>query len=247
MYYVRTADRLTRTSVWLENMEGGIDYLRDVIVNDRLGIGVELERQMQAHVDSYQCEWKAVVDDPEKRRFFQQFSNTGEVEPGIEFVTERGQRRPADWPTDFVPVERLASAESNEPDVPELHWVHVGSVGDFPEDGGRAIKHGAAEIAVFRFESRGEWYACQNTCPHKREAVLSRGILGDQQGVPKVACPLHKKTFSLESGACLSGEEYQIETFPVRVDGDDVYVELPPEEAVANRGRASKPCALACV
>ena len=82
MYYIRTADRLTRTSVWLESMEGGIEYLRDVIVNDRLGIGAELERQMQALVDSYQCEWKAVVDDPEKRRFFQQFANTDEVDAG---------------------------------------------------------------------------------------------------------------------------------------------------------------------
>jgi nitrite reductase (NADH) large subunit len=96
MYYIRTADRLTRTSVWLDNMEGGIEYLHDVIVNDRLGIGAELERQMQAQVDSYQCEWKAVVDDPEKRRFFRQFANTEEVTPGIEFVSERGQKRPAD-------------------------------------------------------------------------------------------------------------------------------------------------------
>ena len=106
MYYIRTADRLTRTSVWLENMEGGIEYLRDVIVNDRLGIAAELERQMQSLVDSYQCEWKAVVDDPEKRRFFQQFANTDETEPGIEFVTERGQQRPADWPSEFVSLEQ---------------------------------------------------------------------------------------------------------------------------------------------
>jgi nitrite reductase (NADH) large subunit len=247
MYYVRTADRLTRTSVWLENMEGGIDYLRDVIMSDRLGIGAELERQMQAHVDSYQCEWKAVVDDPEKRRFFQQFSNSDEVEPGIEFVTERGQRRPADWRSDFVPIERLKAAEPVVSSGLSPCWVHVGSLGDFPADGGRAIKHGAAEIAVFRFESRGEWYACQNVCPHKREAVLSRGMIGDQQGVPKVACPLHKKTYSLESGTCLSGEDYKIEIFPVRVEGDDVYVELPPEEGMANRTRASRPCALACV
>ena len=53
MYYIQTADRLTRTSVWLEKMEGGIDYLRDVIVNDRLGIAAELERQMQSLVDTY--------------------------------------------------------------------------------------------------------------------------------------------------------------------------------------------------
>jgi nitrite reductase (NADH) large subunit len=252
MYYVRTADRLTRTSVWLENMEGGIDYLRDVIVNDRLGIGAELERQMQAHVDAYECEWKAVVDDPEKRRFFRQFVNTDEVEPGIEFVTERGQARPADWPSDFVPLADLAAPGSTEPaDAPsdgsERRWVRVGSVDDFPVDGGRAVKHGAAEVAVFRFESMGEWYACQNTCPHKREAVLSRGILGDQQGVPKVACPLHKKTFSLDSGSCLNGEPYRVEVFPVKVEDDDVFVELPPEEEMDRLARNPKPCAVACV
>ena len=109
-----------------------------------------------------------------------------------------------------------------EPDSESLtDWVHVGNVGDFPIDGGRAIKYGATQIAVFRFESRDEWYATENTCPHKREAVLSRGIIGDQQGEPKVACPLHKKTFSLQSGKCLSGENYRVQVFPVRVDGDD--------------------------
>jgi nitrite reductase (NADH) large subunit len=64
-------------------------------------------------------------------------------------------------------------------------------------------------------------------CPHKREFVLSRGLLGDQTGKPKVACPLHKKTFSLETGECLSGEDYRVTVFPVKVDGVDVYVQLP--------------------
>jgi hypothetical protein len=63
--------------------------------------------------------------------------------------------------------------------------------------------------------------------------VLARGILGDQSGSPKVACPLHKKTFDLTTGKCTSGEELAIATFPVRVDGDDVYVELPPAEHLA--------------
>ena len=96
--------------------------------------------------------------------------------------------------------------------------------------------------------SRGdEWYACQNICPHKREMVLSRGILGDQQGVPKVACPLHKKTFSLESGQCLSGESYRVEVFPVRVEGDDVFVELPSEARWSASPEFPNACAVACV
>ncbi|WP_337173265.1 nitrite reductase large subunit NirB [Paludisphaera sp.] len=248
MYYIRTADKLTRTSTWLEAMDGGIEYLRDVIVNDRLGLGEELERQMQAHVDSYQCEWKAVVDDPEKRRFFKQFANTDDVEPGIEFVAERGQKRPADWPSDFVAVETLEGPPRRSRPEPGASWVVVGSVADFPVDGGRAIKHGEAEIAVYRYGEDGSWYASQNTCPHKREAVLSRGLLGEQGGVPKVACPLHKKTFSLESGACLSGGAPRIEVFPVRVEGDDVLVLLPPESDTARLARAPGACsALACV
>jgi nitrite reductase/ring-hydroxylating ferredoxin subunit len=60
--------------------------------------------------------------------------------------------------------------------------------------------------------------------------VLARGILGDQAGAPKVACPLHKKTFNLETGECLSGDALEIATFPVRVEGDGVLVELPPVE-----------------
>ena len=111
-------------------------------------------------------------------------------------------------------------------------WVKVGTVHDFPHNGGATIKYGKAQIAVFNFASRGAWYACQQMCPHKKAFVLSRGILGDANGSPKVACPLHKKTFSLESGACLSGGNYEVQVFPVQVRGDDVYLELPPTEVL---------------
>jgi nitrite reductase (NADH) large subunit len=233
-------------------MDGGIEYLRDVVVHDRLGIGAELERQMQFLVDTYQCEWKAVVEDPERRKFFQQFANTDETEPSIEFVTERGQPRPADWPSDIVPLEQVKLLNGRplggEPgDSSETRWVKVGRVSDFPIDGGRTIKYGRTQIAVFRFASRGEWYACQNLCPHKKEMVLSRGIIGDQNGIPKVACPLHKKTFSLESGECLTGEDYQVQVFPVRVEADEVYLELPPEEELEGLTKTPAACVAQCV
>ncbi|HKA08158.1 MAG TPA: nitrite reductase small subunit NirD, partial [Gemmataceae bacterium] len=224
MYYIQTADRLTRTSVWLEKMEGGIEYLRDVIVNDRLGVAAELERQMQFLVDTYRCEWAEVVRDPEKRRLFKQFVNTDETEPTIEFVKERDQRRPADWNGSFVPSSELAV----RPKPRGSEWVYAGKVWDFPADGGATIRHGKTQIAVFHFAGRGEWYATQNMCPHRREFVLARGMLGDQNGTPKVACPVHKKTFSLETGECLTGENFRVTTFPVKLDGDDVYIQLPP-------------------
>jgi nitrite reductase (NADH) large subunit len=114
-----------------------------------------------------------------------------------------------------------------------------------PSDGGIAIRCGDTQLAVFNFASRGEWYATQNLCPHKREMVLARGIVGEQGGRPKVACPLHKKTFDLESGACLSGEALEISTFPVRIEGDDVMVELPPMADLARLSHANLPaCSL---
>src|SRR5215471_5050355 len=107
MYYIQTADRLTRTSVWLENMEGGIERLREIIIDDKLGICAELERMMQHLVDTYECEWTKVVNDPERRKAFRQFVNTEESEVGIEIVTERGQNRPADWPKDGVQLQQI--------------------------------------------------------------------------------------------------------------------------------------------
>ncbi|MBV8230252.1 MAG: nitrite reductase (NAD(P)H) small subunit, partial [Planctomycetaceae bacterium] len=79
------------------------------------------------------------------------------------------------------------------------------------------------------------------------ELVLSRGILGDQGGVPKVACPLHKKTFSLESGTCLSGEKYQVQVFPVKVEADAVYLDLPAEEDLEELLRPRTPCVAPCM
>lgn len=95
MFYVRTADRLQRTSVWMENLKGGLDYLRAVIIDDSLGIGAELETQMAHVVSSYQCEWKTTLEDPEKLKRFRPFVNSDEPEPGLAFVTDREQRRPA--------------------------------------------------------------------------------------------------------------------------------------------------------
>ena len=95
MFYVRTADRLQRTSVWLENLEGGLDYLKQVVIEDSLGIAAELEEQMNTIVDTYQCEWKTTIEDPDRLKRFVQFVNSDEEDEQIVFVQERGQPRPA--------------------------------------------------------------------------------------------------------------------------------------------------------
>ena len=95
MFYVRTADRLQRTSVWMENLEGGLDYLKQVVLEDSLGIGEELEQHMADIVSTYQCEWKTAVEDPEKRKRFREFVNApSQKDPVQEWTSERGQRRP---------------------------------------------------------------------------------------------------------------------------------------------------------
>jgi nitrite reductase (NADH) large subunit len=96
MFYVRTADRLQRTSVWMENLEGGLDYLKQVVLEDSLGIGAELEEHMEGLVGTYQCEWKTAVEDPEKRKRFREFVNAPEKkDPVQQWTMERDQKRPA--------------------------------------------------------------------------------------------------------------------------------------------------------
>ncbi|MDN3523269.1 nitrite reductase large subunit NirB [Halomonas ramblicola] len=95
MFYVRTADRLQRTSVWRENLEGGLDYLKEVILDDSLGINEELESQMQAVIDTYECEWAGAISDPEKLKRFRSFVNDERPDPDIIMTSERGQLRPA--------------------------------------------------------------------------------------------------------------------------------------------------------
>jgi nitrite reductase (NADH) large subunit len=104
MYYVRTADRLERTATWFNKLEGGIDHVRGVVIDDSLGLAAELEADMERHVATYECEWKATLDDPARLARFRSFVNVDEPDPSLVFVRERGQRRPAQPHERDVPV-----------------------------------------------------------------------------------------------------------------------------------------------
>jgi nitrite reductase (NADH) large subunit len=95
MFYVRTANRLERTATWFNKLEGGIDYLYQVVVEDSLGIGAELEAEMAHQVATYACEWKVTVEDPAKQKRFRHFVNSDQPDPSLITVEERGQLRPA--------------------------------------------------------------------------------------------------------------------------------------------------------
>ncbi|MBF8269883.1 MAG: nitrite reductase ((P)H), large subunit [Gammaproteobacteria bacterium] len=95
MFYIRTADRLQRTASWMDNLEGGLDYLKQVIIEDRLGICAELEQELAAVVGSYACEWQQTLNDPARLRQFRHFVNSSRKDNNVLFVSERDQVRPA--------------------------------------------------------------------------------------------------------------------------------------------------------
>ncbi|MEL6560485.1 MAG: nitrite reductase small subunit NirD [Bacteroidota bacterium] len=103
-------------------------------------------------------------------------------------------------------------------------WEKVGHVEDFPINGGLAFYYKGLQVAVFNFSRRGEWFATQNLCPHKKQMILSRGMIGSEGEEPKVACPFHKKTFSLKNGKNLNGDECDLATYPVKTENDEVFV-----------------------
>lgn len=231
MFYFRTADRLQRTARWLENLAGGIEYLKDVVVRDKLGICKELETQMQQLVGGYYDEWEKAVKENFDDSSFKQFVNTDETQDTVEIIRERGQRRPADWPNNDV----AANKEFNRIVWSSTSWTKVCESSKLPvEDAGSSatVLVSNTQIAIFRL--RDKLYACQNMCGHKRAFVLGQGILStDENGEAYVSCPLHKRNYILEkesehSGDCKNDATMSVATFEIKEEDGDIYVKLPP-------------------
>ncbi|CAG8943568.1 unnamed protein product [Penicillium salamii] len=232
IFYIRTADKLQRTARWIENLPGGIHYLKEVIVDDKLGICADMERQMHELVDSYFCEWTETIKDPNRRKVFQQFANTEETVENVEVVQERSQQRPTYWPKDSTTQEDFKghqwSSVSWQPVIKADHFSD-----EQPQVSSANVKRGDTQLAVFKI--KGKFYATQQMCPHKRAFVLSDGLVGDDDaGKYWVSCPYHKRNFDLngeQAGRCSNDESMNIATFPVEERDDGwVYLKLPPVE-----------------
>ncbi|TPX10147.1 uncharacterized protein E0L32_001344 [Thyridium curvatum] len=243
MFYIRTADKLQRTARWLEALPGGIAYLRDVVLHDRLGICASLEAQMQELVDSFFDEWAEALADPAIAAKFRQFDNTDESVDATELAPERGQRRPVHWPRDAAADDfaGLRDRWSSTAWQPVIEAAHFEGADDAPNGISATIKRGDTQLAVWRV--RGRYFATQQMCPHKRAFVLSDGLIGQQQeekegasgcdkkAAPWVSCPYHKRNYDLGDGSCKTDSALSIATFDVeeRADGM-VYLRLPPVE-----------------
>jgi len=108
----------------------------------------------------------------------------------------------------------------------QISWRRACRVEEAAPNGGVCIRFDQEQVAIFHFARRNEWYATQNECPHKKQMALSRGMIGTHLDDPKIACPFHKKTFSLRTGQCLNGDECSIRTYPVKVEDGDVFVQI---------------------
>ena len=112
-----------------------------------------------------------------------------------------------------------------------ITWFLACATTDVPENGGACVKYKNQQIALFNFARRGEWYACQNECPHRNQMALSRGMIGSTNGEPKVACPFHKRTFSLTDGHCMGDETCgSIKTYPVKIEGNLVFIGITEDD-----------------
>lgn len=232
MFYIRTADKLQRTARWIESLPGGMDYLREVIINDKLGICADMERQMEELVGSYFCEWTEALKNPEMLKNFRQFNNTDERVETVEPVVERGQQRPSYWP------QQPTTDDFRGHQWTSLSWQPLICANDFQEKTAGTssvnVKRGDTQLAIFKI--RNHYYATQQMCPHKRAFVLSDGLLGDNGSTGNywVSCPNHKRNFELngtQAGRCANDEALSIATFPVEERQDGwVYVKLPPVE-----------------
>ncbi|ESZ97910.1 nitrite reductase [Sclerotinia borealis F-4128] len=238
IFYIRTADKLQRTARWLEALPGGIKYLREVILDDKLGICASLEAQMEELVGSFFDEWAAAITDPEMAKNFKQFDNCEDTVENMELEEDRGQTRPVYW-----------AKESVKTDFKNIKWTsltweraiqrdHFKGADEIPNGMSASVKRGGTQLAVWRV--RGKWLASQQMCPHKRAFVLSDGFIGDsgkdvdggKEDKLWVSCPNHKRNFELNGetkGRCQNDEEVSIAIFEAEERDDGwVYLKLPP-------------------
>ncbi|MFT8550227.1 nitrite reductase large subunit NirB [Acetobacter okinawensis] len=224
MFYIRTADRLQRTSVWRENLEGGLDYLKDVIINDSLGIAEELERQMQLVVDRYHCEWRDALSDKDKLKRFRTFVNDARPDPNIRTEAERDQVKPA------------ANLPEKGTSVGPKAWTELCAQTDLVEKSGVVAWCEGNQVALFYVPQTQDKPACvyalDNHDPFSHANIIGRGLIGEIRGQRVVASPLYKQHFRLEDGQCLEDAAVRLRTWDARLVEGKVQIRVRADQGV---------------
>ncbi len=220
MYYIRTGDHLARTVTWMNGLPGGIDHLREVLVEDKLGIAAELEEEMQAIVAGGRCEWAATLEDSTVLERFRHYVNAPGTDPTIVHIDERDQHRAA------TPEERRKLFVLS-PTPTSTNWVDVADVGSLVINFGVNALVQGRDVAVFLLRS-GRLLAIDNIDPIACSSVLSRGVVVERNGDTLVISPITRKAFSLTTGSCVEKPEYRVQTYKTRVQAGRVQVRLVP-------------------
>ncbi|CDR46561.1 CYFA0S24e00144g1_1 [Cyberlindnera fabianii] len=235
MFYFRTADRLQRTARWLETLDGGIEYLRDVVVHDKLGICKDLEDQMNELVGHYFDEWAAasVEKRQDDNKIFKQFVNTDVEQETVEIIRERGQRRPAEWPVN----DKVERPDFKGVKWSSTSWRKVCDSSDLPvKEAGSSTTILVSDTQIALFRLKETLYACQNMCGHKRAFVLSQGILAtDENNEVYVSCPLHKRNYVIDgesekAGSCRNDATQSVTVFESKEEDGAIWLKLPSDE-----------------
>ena len=209
MYYVRTADRLERTATWIEKLEGGIEHVREVVLEDSLGLGHRARgrhgpprRDLRVRVEGHARRPRAAGPLPHLRQRRR--------------PRPRPRLRPGARP---APAGGAGMTAIEVAGVATARWVDVGPVASFIPDRGTAALVDGRQIAVFLLAD-GSLHAIDNHDPISGANVLSRGIVGDRAGVAVVASPIFKQCYELETGRCMDDPEQAVRVHPSRiVDG----------------------------
>lgn len=232
MFYIRTADKLQRTARWIEGLPGGLKYLQEVILEDKLGICASLEAQMAELVDSFFDEWAEAIRTPAIASKFRQFHNTSDTLPTMEVEQDREQARPVfaggSAAEDFASLKDRWSSTTWQPVIESSYFD---GADEMPNGISATIKRGDTQLAVWRIQ--GAFYAAQQMCPHNRAFVLADGLVGQEpsETSPYISCPLHKRNFDLGDGTCKSDPALSIATFAAEARPDGMlYLRLPPVE-----------------
>jgi len=233
MFYIRTADRLQRTSSWMDNLEGGLDYLRNVVLNDSLHLAEQLENEMAQVVASYQCEWQTTLADADRLALFRPFINSLVGDENVVMVSERQQPRPA------TTLEREQHEIANviTPSLAVVEdWVELCDLSAIPENAGMAARLGDRQIALFHLPSLPQKvFALGNHEPGSDAHVLARGMLGDVKGEPVVISPLYKQRFRLHDGSSIDNAEVRLACWQTDVRNGRVWVRQTASVMVADK------------
>jgi len=107
-------------------------------------------------------------------------------------------------------------------------WRDVCAIDDVVPGTGVAALIDGNQIAIVRTRD-GKVAALSNFDPFSNAFVIARGIVGDRAGVPKIASPIYKQNFSLETGECLDDPSVRLAVYPLRIVSGRIQISVAKE------------------